>query len=127
LRWVADFFDEMHPFDVSEVYVNSLDKADGHAYPIVFWSAGRVPEALRLLEEAIKRDPHYSPARALAGNCYFQLCQGGRCKDLDADGRKGRQLIGQVGLVIRFLNERCSMRVYPPITSLSFLAKSSRR
>jgi hypothetical protein len=30
LRWVTDFFDAMHPFDVGEVYVNSLDESEGH-------------------------------------------------------------------------------------------------
>ena len=30
LRWVTDFFGAMHPFDVGEVYVNSLDDGEGH-------------------------------------------------------------------------------------------------
>ena len=30
LRWVIDFFGAMHPFDVGEVYVNSLDEGEGH-------------------------------------------------------------------------------------------------
>jgi FAD/FMN-containing dehydrogenase len=30
LRWVFDFFGAMHPFDVGEVYVNSLDEGEGH-------------------------------------------------------------------------------------------------
>ena len=30
LRWVTDFFAAMHPFNVGEVYVNSLDEGEGH-------------------------------------------------------------------------------------------------
>lgn len=30
LQWVTDFFGAMHPFDVGEVYVNSLDEGEGH-------------------------------------------------------------------------------------------------
>jgi FAD/FMN-containing dehydrogenase len=30
LRWVTDFFGAMHPYDVGEVYVNSLDEGEGH-------------------------------------------------------------------------------------------------
>ena len=30
LEWVADFFSAMRPFDVGEVYVNSLDEGEGH-------------------------------------------------------------------------------------------------
>src|SRR4030095_10926182 len=35
----------------------------------MFWSSAQVPEALRLLEEAIARDPHYGPALAWAAMC----------------------------------------------------------
>jgi FAD/FMN-containing dehydrogenase len=30
LQWVTEFFDAMRPFDVGQVYVNSLDEGEGH-------------------------------------------------------------------------------------------------
>ena len=30
MHWVADFLGAMHPFDVGEVYVNSLDEGESH-------------------------------------------------------------------------------------------------
>jgi Berberine and berberine like len=30
IHWVTDLFGAMHPFDVGEVYVNSLDEGEGH-------------------------------------------------------------------------------------------------
>ena len=30
LRWVTNFFAAMHPFNVGEVYANSLDEGEGH-------------------------------------------------------------------------------------------------
>jgi adenylate cyclase len=59
---------------------------------IVFFSATQVPEALRLLEEAIERDPHYGPALALAAICYFRFHQDNRSVDPEADGRKSADL-----------------------------------
>ena len=47
------------------------------AYEMYFSSAQEIPEALRLLERAIERDPRYGPALAWAGVC---------CLRLDADG-----------------------------------------
>jgi TolB-like protein/class 3 adenylate cyclase len=44
--------------------------------------------ALRLLEQAIERDPHYGPALALAAVCRGRLYMRGRGEDLKADRRK---------------------------------------
>ena len=45
-------------------------------------------EALRLLEQAIERDPHYGPALALAAVCRGRLYLHGRSEDPEADRRK---------------------------------------
>jgi TolB-like protein/class 3 adenylate cyclase len=52
-------------------------------------SAMQIPAALRLLEQAIARDPHYGPALAWAAVCCVRLCMDGRSEDLEADSRKG--------------------------------------
>jgi tetratricopeptide (TPR) repeat protein len=52
-------------------------------------SGARFPEALRLLEQAIARDPRYGPALAYAAVCYFRLVGDGRSEDPEADSRKG--------------------------------------
>jgi adenylate cyclase len=55
------------------------------------------PEALRLLDQAIGRDPHYGPALALAANFHAQRCIAGWNQDTEAERRKGIDL-GQRGL-----------------------------
>jgi adenylate cyclase len=62
------------------------------AIPIVFSAAKQIPEALRILDQAIERDPLYGPALAWAAVCCFRLCQDGRSDDLDADCRRGSDL-----------------------------------
>jgi len=62
------------------------------AIPIVFSAAKRIPEALRLLDQAISRDPGYGPALAWAAVCYFRLCQDGLSDDPQTDCRKGVDL-----------------------------------
>jgi TolB-like protein/class 3 adenylate cyclase len=52
-------------------------------------SAGQVPEALRLMELAIARDPRYGPALAGAATCCHRLIAGGRSEDPAADRLKG--------------------------------------
>jgi TolB-like protein len=52
-------------------------------------SAKQIPEALRLLEQAIERDPHYGPALAWAAVCCVRLCMDGRSEDREADSLKG--------------------------------------
>ena len=43
------------------------------AYAMVLSSARQIPEALRLMEQAIARDPHYGPALAWAAFCCHRL------------------------------------------------------
>jgi TolB-like protein len=52
-------------------------------------SASHIPEALRLLEEAIARDPHYGRALSYAAACCFRLLADNRSKDPEADHLKG--------------------------------------
>ena len=52
-------------------------------------SARQIPEALRLLEQAIARDPCYGPALAWAAFCCLRLVLDGRTEDRDADALKG--------------------------------------
>ena len=59
------------------------------AYEMVWSSAARFPEALRLAEQAIARDPRYGPALAWAALCCFRLLLDGRSKDREADRAKG--------------------------------------
>jgi tetratricopeptide (TPR) repeat protein len=59
------------------------------AFPIVFSAAKQIPEALRLLDQAISRDPCYGPALAWAAVCRFRLCQDGRSDDPETDSHKG--------------------------------------
>jgi adenylate cyclase len=59
------------------------------AYPTVWSAARQVPEVLRLLEQAIERDPHYGPALAVAAMCCFRLVIDGRSQDPAADRLKG--------------------------------------
>jgi adenylate cyclase len=51
------------------------------AYAMVLSSSARVPEALRLVEQALARDPHYGPALALAALCCFLLLNDDRSED----------------------------------------------
>jgi adenylate cyclase len=55
-------------------------------------SATQIPEALRLLEQAIQRDPNYGPALGLAARCCLRLVADGRSEDSEADRRKGIDL-----------------------------------
>jgi adenylate cyclase len=59
------------------------------AYPTLWSSARQIPQALRLLEQAISRDPCYGPALAVAALCCFRLVADGRSKDPEADRLKG--------------------------------------
>jgi TolB-like protein len=55
----------------------------------MFWSSAQVPQALRLLEQAIARDPRYGLALAWAAICCYRLLQDGRSSDPEAERRKG--------------------------------------
>jgi adenylate cyclase len=51
------------------------------AYAMFMSSARQVHEALRLMEQAIARDPHYGPALVWAAICCMRLVLDGRSKD----------------------------------------------
>jgi TolB-like protein len=59
------------------------------AYAMVLSSTRQTPDALRLMEQAILRDPRYGPALAWAAYCCFRLVGDGRSQDPDGDRRKG--------------------------------------
>jgi adenylate cyclase len=52
-------------------------------------SARHIPEVLRLLEQAIARDPSYGPALAWAAMCCHRLLYDDRSEDREADRLKG--------------------------------------
>jgi adenylate cyclase len=58
-------------------------------YAMALSSTRQVPEALRLLEQAIVRDPRYGPALARAAQCCLRLLLDGRSEDPTADRLKG--------------------------------------
>jgi TolB-like protein/class 3 adenylate cyclase len=57
------------------------------AYAMAFSS--QTTEAIRLLEQAIERDPRYGPALGLAALCWLQLVSDGGSEDPETDNRKG--------------------------------------
>jgi adenylate cyclase len=59
------------------------------AYAMVLSSTRQSPAALRLLEQAIERDPRYGPALAWAAFCCLRLLLDGRSEDPTADRLKG--------------------------------------
>jgi adenylate cyclase len=59
------------------------------AYAMVLSSARQIPEALRLMEQAIARDPRYGPALAWAAYCCYRLLLDGRSEDAAEDRLKG--------------------------------------
>jgi adenylate cyclase len=59
------------------------------AYAMTLSSTREVPEALRVLEQAIARDPRYGPALAWAALCCFRLVGDGRSEDPATDRLKG--------------------------------------
>ncbi len=58
------------------------------AYAMYHSSARTVPEMLRLMEQAIARDPRYGPALVWAAICCHRLVQDGRSEDPAADRMK---------------------------------------
>jgi TolB-like protein/class 3 adenylate cyclase len=58
------------------------------AHAMVWSSARQIPEALRLTEQAIERDPRYGPALAWAAVCCQRLRHDGRSEDPEADRLK---------------------------------------
>jgi TolB-like protein/class 3 adenylate cyclase len=65
------------------------------AYAMVLSSTRQVPEALRLMEQAIARDPRYGPALAWAAFCCLRLVHDNRSEDLEADRVKGADFARQ--------------------------------
>jgi TolB-like protein/predicted nucleotidyltransferase len=59
------------------------------AYAMVRSSSWQIPEALRLTEQAIARDPRYGLALSWAANCCYRLIFDGRSEDPAADRLKG--------------------------------------
>src|SRR5271170_159664 len=59
------------------------------AYAMTLSSAARIPEALRLMKQAIERDPRYGPALAWAAVCCIRLLLAGLSKDPEADRLEG--------------------------------------
>jgi adenylate cyclase len=55
-------------------------------------SAGKIPEALRLLEQAIERDSTYAPALAMAAVCHMRVITDAQTDDPAADREKGMAL-----------------------------------
>jgi TolB-like protein len=62
------------------------------AHALFFSSSALIPEVLRLLDQAIERDPGYGPALAFAANCCVRLVIDGRSKNLKASSRKASDL-----------------------------------
>jgi adenylate cyclase len=58
-------------------------------YAMVLSSARQIPEALRLMEQAIARDPRHGPALAWAAVCCYRLLIEDRSEDPEADRMKG--------------------------------------
>jgi adenylate cyclase len=59
------------------------------AYAMFLSSVRQIPDALRLMEQAIERDPRYGPALAWAAFCCFRQISDGRSEDREVDRRKG--------------------------------------
>jgi TolB-like protein/Tfp pilus assembly protein PilF len=59
------------------------------AYAMYHRSARQIPQMLRLMEQAIARDPRYGPALAWAAICCHRLVQDGRSENPAADRLKG--------------------------------------
>jgi adenylate cyclase len=59
------------------------------AYAMFLSSARQTPDTLRLIEQAIERDPHYGPALAWVSVCCVRLLVDGRSDDREADALKG--------------------------------------
>jgi adenylate cyclase len=58
-------------------------------YAMYLTTARHVPEVLRLMEQAITRDPYYGPALAWAALCCHRLLYDNRSEDREADLVKG--------------------------------------
>jgi adenylate cyclase len=59
------------------------------AYAIHLSSSRQIPEALRLMEQALACDPHYGPALAWAAQCCMRILVDNRSDHPEADRSKG--------------------------------------
>src|SRR5439155_6387819 len=59
------------------------------AYATLFSPGKEIPQALRLLEQAIGRDPNYGPALACAAMCCSRMIVDGSSGDPAVDRQKG--------------------------------------
>jgi len=57
------------------------------AYAMVVASSAQIPDAVRLLEQAITRDPRYGPALAWAAYCHMRLHTDGRADEPETHRR----------------------------------------
>jgi len=75
----------------SERATNDLTAYDLYlrGYAMYFTSARQIPEVLRLMEEAVSRDPNYGPALAWAAMCCHRLIYDNRSENPGADLLKG--------------------------------------
>jgi TolB-like protein/class 3 adenylate cyclase len=75
----------------SERMTNDLTAYDLYlrGYAMYFTSARQIPEVLRLMEQAIARDPSYGPALAWAAMCCHRLLYDNRSENPEADLVKG--------------------------------------
>jgi adenylate cyclase len=71
---------------------NDLTAYDLHlsAYAMFYSPEGRISEAIRLLDQAIERDPRYGPPLSLAALCRLRLVTNGS-EDQAADNRRGAE------------------------------------
>jgi TolB-like protein/class 3 adenylate cyclase len=61
------------------------------AYAMHFSSERQIPDAIRLLEQAIERDPRYGPALGLAAVCCLRRASEGGSEDPEIDNQKGAE------------------------------------
>ena len=75
----------------SERATNDLTAYDLYlrGYAMYFTSARQIPEVLRLMEEAVSRDPNYGPALAWAAMCCHRLIYDNRSENPEVDLLKG--------------------------------------
>jgi TolB-like protein/class 3 adenylate cyclase len=66
------------------------------AYAMYLSSARQIPEALRLMEQAIERDPRYGSALAWAAHCCYRLLVDHRSEHREADRLKGADFARRV-------------------------------
>jgi len=71
------------------------------AHAMVWSSARLLPEALRLMKQAIERDPHYAPALAWAAFCCYRLLADGQSEDREDDRLKGADFARRALATIR--------------------------